>query len=360
MQHNFEEDILSNSLYNLLEEAHVFESKEECQEREFLLRNLYCILKNLAKEIIIQIPEECKSRNREEMLDYSDENNNNNNNNIIKMYTFGSFRLGVHGPGADIDILCVGPESIEAEQFFPLLVKQLQQLCDDQCTNISWIREAYVPVCSFTYFGVDIDLVYARVPLPHIKEQFDIFNDIEFLLPNLDQKTILSLNGSRVTDRILSVIAKPHIEIFKLALRAIKLWAKRRGIYSNKLGYLGGVSWAILVAYICHHYPNCTTPADIVRMFFHWWHLWQWPKPVRIREITNMESNMPITAGLAMWNPEQNIRDRTHLMPILTPAHPSMNTTYNVSKSTLRVIKQEITRGHELCLLFASNNHKNG
>lgn len=49
------------------------------------------------------------------------------------------------------------------------------------------------------------------------------------LLKNLDQKCVRSLNGCRVTDEILRLV--PNIENFRLALRAIKLWAKRKLIY---------------------------------------------------------------------------------------------------------------------------------
>jgi len=40
-----------------------------------------------------------------------------------------------------------------------------------------------------------------------------------------------------------------------------------KGIYSNALGFLGGVSWAMLVARVCQLYPNAAS-ATLVHKFF--------------------------------------------------------------------------------------------
>lgn len=43
---------------------------------------------------------------------------------------------------------------------------------------------------------------------------------------------------------------------------------EENGIYSNALGYLGGVSWAMLVARVCQFYPNAAPSTLVDRFFF--------------------------------------------------------------------------------------------
>jgi len=58
-----------------------------------------------------------------------------------------------------------------------------------------------------------------------------------------------------------------------------------------------------------------------------------------------------------VWNPRTYPKDRQHLMPIITPAYPSMNSTYNVSESTKRILLKEFKRGREIT--FAIENGRN-
>ena len=39
------------------------------------------------------------------------------------------------------------------------------------------------------------------------------------------------------------------------------------GIYSNVMGFLGGVSWAMLVARICQLYPKAVAGTLVVKFF---------------------------------------------------------------------------------------------
>jgi len=47
----------------------------------------------------------------------------------------------------------------------------------------------------------------------------------------------------------------------------------------------------------------------------------------------NSQLNLPV------WDPRYNVSDRLHLMPIITPAYPQQNSTYNVTRSSLIVMK---------------------
>ena len=140
----------------------------------------------------------------------------------------------------------------------------------------------------------------------------------------------------------MSLFQVPNKESFRLTLRAIKLWAKRHGIYSNVLGYLGGVSWAMLVARVCQLYPNADS-STLVQKFFLVFLKWQWPQPVLLKK--------PEEAGLGfpVWDPRQNVADRFHLMPIITPAYPQQNSTFNVSNSTLKVMQEEFRLSLAIC-----------
>merc|ERR1719320_1094342 len=185
------------------------------------------------------------------------------------LYTYGSYRLGVHTPGADIDVLCVGSRHITHEDFFDSWVSLLRE--NSKVLSLLVVPEAHVPVCKFKFLGVDIDMVYAQVELESISSStFDIFDDNN--LKDMDMKSVNSLNGARVAQALLNLV--PNTETFIEALRVIKYWAKCRGIYSNVLGYLGGVSWAILVARVCQLFPNQCAGSIVVR-FFRFYNIWQ-------------------------------------------------------------------------------------
>lgn len=137
-----------------------------------------------------------------------------------RIHTFGSYRLGVQMPGADIDALCVAPRNVTREEFFTLFTELLKK--QTEVTECRAIEEAFVPVVKMNFDGIEIDLLFARLALKEIPEDFDLSDNV--LLKNLDQKCVRSLNGCRVTDEILKLV--PNIDSYRMALRAIKLWAK--------------------------------------------------------------------------------------------------------------------------------------
>jgi len=311
---------LADQLQEALMPHGVFESEEELNHRMDVLSRLNDLVKQWIKDTSVE----------KSMPD-----------NIAatvggKVYTFGSYRLGVHNKGADIDTLCVAPRHILREDYFSSFLELLRSR--EEVTELRAVPDAFVPVIKLCFDGIEIDLTFARLALKEVDENQDLSDPL--LLKNLDQKCVRSLNGCRVTDEILRQV--PNVECFRLTLRSIKLWAKKHGIYSNVLGFLGGVSWAMLTARVCQLYPNAA-PSTLLQKFFLVYLKWQWPQPVLLKKPEDFGLGFPV------WDPRFNVSDRFHIMPIITPAYPQQNSTFNVTQSTLKVMQEEFKSSLAIC-----------
>lgn len=215
----------SLELEEALKPYDVFETEQELNHRMIILGKLYSLVKQWIKDVSI-------ARNMPESVA---------ENVGGKIYTFGSYRLGVstkkpskpikkliktwnfqqvHNKGADIDALCVAPRHISRTDYFTTFYELLKQ--QPEVRDLHAVEEAFVPVIKMKFDNIEIDLLFAQLLLKEIPDSMDLQDDV--LLKNLDPKCVRSLNGCRVTDEILRLV--PNIENFRLALRAIKLWAK--------------------------------------------------------------------------------------------------------------------------------------
>ena len=92
-----------------------------------------------------------------------------------QVYTSGSYRLGVNEIGMDIDTICVAPAVVTREDFFESLKVILED--HDSVENLSSIESATVPIITFDFDGVNIDLLFANLPVERVTADIDINDD---------------------------------------------------------------------------------------------------------------------------------------------------------------------------------------
>jgi poly(A) polymerase len=171
-----------------------------------------------------------------------------------QLFTSGSYRLGVHEPGADIDTILVAPSVCRRVDFFGTVnvteessVRDPNSLAErirahPDVTNFSPVEGAAVPLLTFDWEGINIDLLFARLNTNSVPADFDVDSDI--VLDGADSATEKSLNGPRVTNLIAAFVGgtPERYQSFLTVVRCVRKWAKARGLYSNKMGYWGGVN----------------------------------------------------------------------------------------------------------------------
>mmetsp|Transcript_15912 Transcript_15912/g.36836 ORF Transcript_15912/g.36836 Transcript_15912/m.36836 type:complete len:851 (-) Transcript_15912:449-3001(-) len=270
-----------------------------------------------------------------------------------QLFTAGSYRLGIHEPGADIDTLLVMPSVCTRQDIFGTsssedgesaqavdpdsLAERVRRHPD--VTNFVPVEGAAVPILTFDWEGVNIDMLFARLNTASVPPDFDIDNDAS--LDGVDTSTSRTMNATRVTNLIAVLVSgtRERYQTFLTVVRCVRKWAKARGLYSNKMGYWGGVNINIAVALCVQLYPN-TSPASLLRKFFLVFKTWRWPNPVMLTKPHDAGYGLPV------WAPgPQTARQ---VSPMLTPAYPSMNSMANVSRQTLQIMHEEFCRGHEI------------
>ncbi|KAI0178231.1 Poly(A) polymerase central domain-containing protein [Pestalotiopsis sp. NC0098] len=316
----------TEALLEELKRQGTFESSEETGKRHKVLDDL----QRITDEFVRRIAKRKEPHNTALIREARGE-----------VFTYGSFCLGVYGPGSDIDTLVCAPRYVTREHYFEEFPGILVEMAPKGAiTDLTPVQDAFVPIIKFEYWGISIDLIFSRIAT---LTQFPAHNQLRLTdnqyLRGLDDAELRSLNGTRVTNEILNLV--PEKATFRLALRAIKLWAQRRAIYANIIGFPGGVVWAMLVARICQLYPKAAA-AVIVARFFVIIGQWPWPAPVMLKHMEDGPLNVRV------WNPKVYKGDGFHLMPVITPAYPQMCATFNITHSNKAVIQRELQRGKDI------------
>jgi uncharacterized protein (UPF0248 family) len=128
---------------------------------------------------------------------------------------------------------------------------------------------------------------------------------------------------------ILSYIPDPSA--FRLARRAFKYFCAQRGIYGAKYGYLGGFAVTLLIAGICRQLPPSATVSQILTAAIKKYSEFPW------------EAEILWFPGFSNRKEKREDRDVMYISSIHRPTH---NVTRNASRSTLRVIQQELHLAH--------------
>ncbi|XAR56973.1 Polynucleotide adenylyltransferase [Bertholletia excelsa] len=257
--------------------------------------------------------------------------------------TYGSYGLGVHNSESDIDALCVGPRfATMAEDFFILLYNMLSSR--PEVSEVHCIKNAKVPLMRFKLDGISIDLPYAKLKVmsvPEVSTKTQIFHpkivsqNVDILNPyflrNIDETSWRSLSGVHANQCILRLL--PNMQVFQSLLRSVKLWAKRRGLYGNLLGFFGGVHLTILAAFICQRHPNASLSV-LIASFFRTFAFWPWPTPVILQD--------------GLFPMPVHFTELRSLMPIRLPCRPREYCHSYITKSTFCRIRWEFHRGHTL------------
>ncbi|OIW32487.1 hypothetical protein CONLIGDRAFT_271582 [Coniochaeta ligniaria NRRL 30616] len=236
------------SVKECLAELGVLPSDEEVQKRQSVLE--------LLKKVLLDTDTQSSSYHK--------------SRSSLIIAPVGSYGLGVWTSSSDIDVLCIGPFS--STTFFALAIRRLRKAADEGFRILRRVKAKSGTMLELEIQGIKMDLQYC--PATSIAENWPHVlrappTDPVWTLPI---QTLSKLKAIRDLDHLRRSI--PDTSKFRIAYRFIKTWAKARGIFSAKFGYLGGIQLSILLVRVhkllARESPSVSVPEILVAFFHHY------------------------------------------------------------------------------------------
>ncbi|KAE8402293.1 hypothetical protein BDV37DRAFT_252603 [Aspergillus pseudonomiae] len=253
---------------------------------------------------------------------------------LFAVVPVGSYGFGVWNSSSDMDILVIG--QVSPRTFFALIMAKLRRATDGEVVLLRKVKAASGTMLELEVRGIRVDLQYCAATRvaeswPHALEL--PAGDSTFDLP---MQSLLKLNSLRDMHYLQRTI--PDLASFRLAYRFIKMWAQRRGIYSSKLGYLGGIHITLLLARVCtlsFRQAGTISAADIITTFFKHYAQFDWERNV-------------VYDPSFYKSPPRYFRPQREPMVILSQHQPKVNVARAASIPSTRTLVQEFQRANDL------------
>jgi endonuclease/exonuclease/phosphatase family metal-dependent hydrolase/2'-5' RNA ligase/uncharacterized protein (UPF0248 family) len=235
------------------------------------------------------------------------------------VHVVGSRRMECALPAADLDLVAALPGEVDMAVFPGLVAAALPR-----ADRVREVTGARVPGLRLTVDGLQVDL--SLVATGQVPPDAAAARRAE-----LGESAAIALSAVGDADAVRSAV-HGYQDAFARLARAVKWWAKARGLDSAPFGGLPGVAWSILAARVIGDGTtgvSVDTPA-LLQRFFGTWAAWDWREPVMLgaTEATDAHAPSPMT--------------------ILTPSFPERNCTGHVSPGGRDLLVEELYRAWEI------------
>lgn len=332
------------TLKKCLEEHQFMPSSQDAELREHAIR--------LLKEVVLQ-SNSANTDNEAMVLDpVSRTTASVRGQPSFVMIPVGSHGLGVWTTSSDIDCLCIGP--VSSKVFFSLAAQRIRkaeqqqryQIERDGVTSSSIRLVRRVNAHSGTMFeldvlGIKMDLQYCASAF--IAETWPYAtrvapNDPTFQLTSMALAKLKPMRDLYYLRRTV-----PDYAAFRTAYLLIKLWAKKRGIYSAKFGYLGGIHISIMLlrvckmmSHTCQGHTSSMSATTILTTFFSHYADFDWQTRAVYDPFFHSEGG----SGRAL----RYVRTAREPLAILGWHGPALNVAVAASTPTAKTIADEFRR----------------